>query len=264
VLTAAEGGALGQGVAYVSSSVSFLHLRLLFRCKTLCTKIWTQIVIFLYSEHLIHYLYVCTCEFLHRRESFDVIPYDTHISTMGVLQSRKEIPEFPWSLCETCIFMFSSLSVSDWSDQCVWPVRPVLLSLWTLVCNISLVSSLDLREYCNVCYWMFIQAWVLYVIHVQCNLLCFIIFIIMYCIWLSEEAWIDCVVFDKVNKSVKPVWVCRKQVRQIGCENLSDWYLCWFLSYGSRILLHTYFAPHELRNIGGVPWFILNMWKWHI
>jgi hypothetical protein len=84
-LTAAEGGALGQGVTCVSSSVSLLHLYLLFRCKTLCIEISTQIVIFLYSEHLIHDLYVCTCEFSLRPESFDVILYNTRISMMGVL-----------------------------------------------------------------------------------------------------------------------------------------------------------------------------------
>jgi hypothetical protein len=36
VLTATEGGTLGQGV---SSSVSLPHLCLLFRCKTLCIEI---------------------------------------------------------------------------------------------------------------------------------------------------------------------------------------------------------------------------------
>jgi hypothetical protein len=35
VLTAVESGALGQGVACVSSNVSLTHLRLLFHYKTL-------------------------------------------------------------------------------------------------------------------------------------------------------------------------------------------------------------------------------------
>jgi hypothetical protein len=39
VLTTAEGGILGQGVAPVSLSVSLLHLCLLFHYKTLCIKI---------------------------------------------------------------------------------------------------------------------------------------------------------------------------------------------------------------------------------
>jgi hypothetical protein len=38
-LTAAKNGAIGQGVAYVSSSVSLSHLRLLFRYKILYIKI---------------------------------------------------------------------------------------------------------------------------------------------------------------------------------------------------------------------------------
>jgi hypothetical protein len=38
-LTVAEGGTVGHGVTCVSSSVSLPYLRLLFRCKTLCTEI---------------------------------------------------------------------------------------------------------------------------------------------------------------------------------------------------------------------------------
>jgi hypothetical protein len=56
----------------------------------LCIEIWTQIVIFLYSEHLIYGLYVCTCEFSLHRESFGEILYDTRISMMGVLHLVSE------------------------------------------------------------------------------------------------------------------------------------------------------------------------------
>jgi hypothetical protein len=75
------------------------------------------------------------------------------------IKSSRSIPEGPRSRknfqcvssllvrLETCIFRFSSLSVSGRSD---W-----FVSFKTSVCNISLHSSLDLRKYCNVCYWMF-------------------------------------------------------------------------------------------------------------
>jgi hypothetical protein len=111
--------ALGQGVPYVSLSVSIPHLRLLFHHKTLCIKIWTQIVIFLYSEYLIHGLYVYTCELSLHRESFDVILYDTHISTIGVLQHRG----LPWlgSVLATSVGACSigpSVSSFAWSSIC--------------------------------------------------------------------------------------------------------------------------------------------------
>jgi hypothetical protein len=65
----------------VACIASALHL--FFRCKTLYVKIGTQFAIFLYSEHLIHRLYVCTYEFSLHRECFDAILYDTVILRWG-------------------------------------------------------------------------------------------------------------------------------------------------------------------------------------
>jgi hypothetical protein len=70
VLTACEGGILGQCVALVLSSVSLSHLHVYFHCKTLLYQNLVKIIIFLYSEHLIHSLYMCTCVFLLRQEYF--------------------------------------------------------------------------------------------------------------------------------------------------------------------------------------------------
>jgi hypothetical protein len=73
VLTTSEGGILGQGVALVSSSVSLLHLRAHFHCKTLLYQNLNKNCNILYLEHLIYGLCVCTCVFLLRQESFDMI-----------------------------------------------------------------------------------------------------------------------------------------------------------------------------------------------
>jgi hypothetical protein len=73
VLTTSEGRILGQGVALVSSNVSLPHLRVHFCCKTLLYQNLNKKCNILYLEHLIHGLYVCTCVFLLRQESFDMI-----------------------------------------------------------------------------------------------------------------------------------------------------------------------------------------------
>jgi hypothetical protein len=73
VLTASEGGILGQGVALVLSSVSVSHLRVIFRYKTLLYQNLNQNRNILYLEHLIYDLYVCTYVFLLHQESFDMI-----------------------------------------------------------------------------------------------------------------------------------------------------------------------------------------------
>jgi hypothetical protein len=73
-LTASAGSIiLGQGVAHVSSSVSLPHLYVLFRCKTLLYQNLNQNCNILYSEYLIHDLYVCTCVFLLHQKFFDMI-----------------------------------------------------------------------------------------------------------------------------------------------------------------------------------------------
>jgi hypothetical protein len=73
VLTACEGGILGQGDAIVSSRVSLLYLHVTFHCKTLLYQNLNQNYNILYSEHLIYDLYVCTSVFLLRQESFNMI-----------------------------------------------------------------------------------------------------------------------------------------------------------------------------------------------
>jgi hypothetical protein len=72
-LTSSEGSILGQGVAHVSLSVSLLHLHVLFHSKTLLYHNLNQNCNILYSEHLIHDLYVCTCVFFFCQEFFDMI-----------------------------------------------------------------------------------------------------------------------------------------------------------------------------------------------
>jgi hypothetical protein len=72
-LIAFEGGILGKTVVLVSSSVSFLHLRVIFCCETLLYRNLNQNCNILYSKHLIYCLYVCTCVFLFRQESFDMM-----------------------------------------------------------------------------------------------------------------------------------------------------------------------------------------------
>jgi hypothetical protein len=89
-LTTSEGGILGQGVALVSSSVSLSHLHIIFHCKTLLYKNLNQNCNILYLEHLIYGLHVCTCVFLLRQESFNMILvnnpsfYDGGVTTLTI------------------------------------------------------------------------------------------------------------------------------------------------------------------------------------
>jgi hypothetical protein len=73
VLTASEDSILGKSVALVSLSVSLLHLRVTFHCKTLLYRNLNKKYNILYLEHLIYGLYVCTYVFLLHQESFDMI-----------------------------------------------------------------------------------------------------------------------------------------------------------------------------------------------
>jgi hypothetical protein len=73
MLTAFEDGILGQCVALVSWSVSLLHLRVIFHCKTLMYRNLNQNYNILYLKHLIYNLYVYTCVFLLHQKSFNII-----------------------------------------------------------------------------------------------------------------------------------------------------------------------------------------------
>jgi hypothetical protein len=61
VLTTSEGGILGQDVALSSLSVSLLHLRAHFYCKTLLYQNLNKNCNILYLEHLIYGLCVYLC-----------------------------------------------------------------------------------------------------------------------------------------------------------------------------------------------------------
>jgi hypothetical protein len=64
VLTASEGGILGQSVALILSSVFDSASMCNFHCKTLLYRNLNHNCNILYSKHLIYGLYVCTCVFL--------------------------------------------------------------------------------------------------------------------------------------------------------------------------------------------------------
>jgi hypothetical protein len=58
------------------------------------------------------------------------------------------------SLCMRLVFFPFCLPQIDQTGMC----DRSRTSFHLLVYNISLLSSLDLRKYCNMCYWMFIYA----------------------------------------------------------------------------------------------------------
>jgi hypothetical protein len=72
VLTASEGGILGQSVALVLSSVFDSASMCNFHYKTLLYQNLNHNCNILYLKHLIYGLYVCTCVFLIHQESFDM------------------------------------------------------------------------------------------------------------------------------------------------------------------------------------------------
>jgi hypothetical protein len=82
VLTISKGGTVGQGVAFLLSSVALPHLRVLFCCKTLLYQ--NQNYNILHPEHLIYGLYVCTYIFLLHQESFNMILVNNPSYQMGV------------------------------------------------------------------------------------------------------------------------------------------------------------------------------------
>jgi hypothetical protein len=59
--------------------------------KICCIKTWAKIVRFLYSEHLIYGLLVCTCVFLLRQESFDMILVNNPSFYDGVLHWERSV-----------------------------------------------------------------------------------------------------------------------------------------------------------------------------
>jgi hypothetical protein len=63
--------------------VYHFYIYVYYSTTTLCIEIWTQFIIFLYSQRLIHGLYVCTYKFSLRREFIGVILYDTVILRWG-------------------------------------------------------------------------------------------------------------------------------------------------------------------------------------
>jgi hypothetical protein len=83
-LTISMGGTIGQGVTLLLSSVALPHPRVLFCCKTLLYQNLNQNYNILHPYHLIYGVYVCTCIFLLRQESFDMILVNNLSYQMGV------------------------------------------------------------------------------------------------------------------------------------------------------------------------------------
>jgi hypothetical protein len=117
VLTSFEGGILGQCVACVSSSVSLLHPRVHFRCKTLLYQIMNQNCNILYSDHLIYDLYAYTCIFLLHQESFDMILVNNpSFYDGGVTIFSRQLSPLDIAFIRTC------LCVPDEASTCVGSV----------------------------------------------------------------------------------------------------------------------------------------------